>query len=107
MKKRILFLFAIIAIFVLTGCGEKIEYIDNEDPHIYGEWIDEVKPTCESDGILGHYHCSHCGKNFDQFFNELPSIENKTNGHTLVHSKEIPDWLVYWYKRILRMFKMW
>jgi DNA-directed RNA polymerase subunit RPC12/RpoP len=90
MKKRILFLFTIIAIFVLIGCGEKIEYIDNEDPHIYGEWIDEVKPTCESDGILGHYHCSHCGKNFDQFFNELPSIENKTNGHTLVHSKEIP-----------------
>lgn len=90
MDKRFLFLFTLIALFVLTSCGKKIEYLDDEEQHIYGEWIDEVKKTCDSDGVLGHYHCSHCNKNFDEFFNELPSIINKTNGHALVHSNEIP-----------------
>ena len=42
--------------------------------HTYGEWIDEVSATTESEGTLGHYHCSVCEKNFDINKNELASI---------------------------------
>ena len=79
---------ALIVLFALTGCKKKIEYVDEE--HIFGEWIDEEKKTCTTDGILGHYHCSHCNKDFDQFFNELPSIVDKATGHNLIFNKEIP-----------------
>lgn len=88
MNKKIIWLFTVIVILTLAGCRNKIEYIDDE--HVFGEWIDEVKKTCHSDGILGHYHCSHCDKYFDEFFNELPSIEDKTTGHNLVFNREIP-----------------
>ena len=87
MNKKIIWLFTVIVILTLAGCRNKIEYIDDE--HVFGEWIDEVKKTCHSDGILGHYHCSHCDKYFDEFFNELPSIEDKTTGHNLVFNREI------------------
>lgn len=49
--------------------------------HSYGEWISGISPTCAEDGILGHYHCSACEKNFDNEKNELSNIVDKSNGH--------------------------
>ncbi len=43
-------------LFLLTACGEK---------HQFGEWIDDVEPTCTQTGVKGHYHCTHCNKNFN------------------------------------------
>ena len=36
-------------------------------------------------------YCSHCDKYFDEFFNELPSIEDKTTGHNLVFNRKFPQ----------------
>lgn len=33
--------------------------------HSYGEWIEESPADCAGEGILGHYHCSLCGTDFD------------------------------------------
>lgn len=49
--------------------------------HSYGEWISGTLPTCTDDGILGHYHCSVCDKNFDNEKNELTHTIDKSNGH--------------------------
>ncbi len=58
-----------------TVCKKELirESIPKTD-HAYGEWIDEVPATTESEGTLGHYHCTVCGKNFDAEKNELESI---------------------------------
>lgn len=42
--------------------------------HSYGEWIEEIPATTESEGILGHYQCSACEKNFDAEYKELSSL---------------------------------
>lgn len=87
-KSWIIYIF--IAAFVLclfAACAPN-EYIE-EEKHVYGEWIDEVPATCQENGVLGHYHCTHCGKDFDLYFNELSSVVNKTGGHALVHSKAV------------------
>ena len=54
----------------ITLVSEKIVKAD----HDYGEWIEEIPATTESDGNLGHYHCYVCGKNFDADKKELNSI---------------------------------
>ena len=57
MKRRIaiLLLVAMAVVLVFSACGEK---------HVFGEWIEETPATCEASGVKGHYHCSHCDKNF-------------------------------------------
>lgn len=52
--------------------------------HTYGEWIAEVSPTCENEGIVGHYHCSTCEKNFDAEKHELGSIVVSVLEHDMV-----------------------
>lgn len=42
--------------------------------HSFGEWIVGVSPTCTDDGIIGHYHCSLCDKNFDGDKNEIKDV---------------------------------
>lgn len=44
------------------------------DDHAYGEWIEKIHSGCKEEGILGHYHCSVCEKNFDANYNELTSL---------------------------------
>ncbi len=82
-----LFALAVVCLCLLGACAPT-EYVD-EEKHTYGEWIDAVAATCEADGVLGHYHCSHCGKDFDLYFNELATVADKTGGHALVHSKAV------------------
>lgn len=93
MKKSIAILCVIATLFAAicfaVACND-IEYVDDEQ-HNYGEWIDAVPSTCVADGVIGHYHCTDCGKDFDQFFNRLDSVVEKTSGHTLVYNKAIPS----------------
>ncbi len=49
--------------------------------HCYGEWIDEVPPTCVDEGIFGHYTCIACLLDFDKEDNYLPSIVIPAQGH--------------------------
>lgn len=42
--------------------------------HSYGEWIAPIAPTCDTDGVLGHYECSDCGKYFNETKQEITSL---------------------------------
>ena len=37
-------------------------------------WVEGKEPTCEEEGIVGHFHCEACGKNFDPNYGEIESI---------------------------------
>ena len=39
-------------------------------PHSFGDLIDEIPATCVATGMKAHYHCSVCGKFFDESKNE-------------------------------------
>ena len=51
------------------------------DIHIFGQWIPEVPASCESAGLKGHYHCTHCGADFDENFVQLDSLIIDALGH--------------------------
>ena len=40
-------------------------------PHTFGEWVEEVAPTTESNGIMAHKDCTVCGKHFDENDEEI------------------------------------
>ena len=42
--------------------------------HSFGEWHDEVSPTCHKDGTKGYYECSHCEKKFDIDYREITDL---------------------------------
>ena len=42
--------------------------------HVFGEWNDEVAPTCSATGIKGYYVCSHCNKKFDKDYREIDDL---------------------------------
>lgn len=42
--------------------------------HVFGEWNDEVAPTCSATGIKGYYVCSHCNKKFDKDYQEIDDL---------------------------------
>lgn len=71
---------------VCTVCNESTE-TDSIEPkgHNYGDWIEIVNPSCTEEGILGHYHCSVCEKNFDTDKNELSSLVITAKGHDIKH----------------------
>ena len=66
--------------------------------HNYGEWIPEVEPGCETEGVVAHYHCDACGMNFDQYFYYLSSISISPRGHYVVYGEII-------YEDILRLYQ--
>ena len=43
-------------------------------PHTFGEWIEEVAPTTESNGIMAHKDCTVCGKHFDENGEEIADL---------------------------------
>ena len=96
MKKKLglilLLLVTAISIFALSACdgssSKKKDKDDDDDEshsHKYGTWIEEIPATCAEDGVLGHYHCKSCGKDFDSNKNELASLViEKTGIHNFV-----------------------
>lgn len=64
----------------LDGEGAKeIDYSETVIPkgHSFGEWIDEIPPDSERDGVKGHRDCLICGKHFDRENNEITDLTIK------------------------------
>ncbi|MBE6530045.1 MAG: hypothetical protein E7680_05560 [Ruminococcaceae bacterium] len=59
---------------ICTECGETVTEEIRAVGHSYGEWINEVPATCTTEGAKGHYHCSRCGKDFDENYNEIADL---------------------------------
>ncbi|MBR2381079.1 MAG: hypothetical protein IKA84_01105 [Clostridia bacterium] len=50
--------------------------------HVHNfEWVEGKEPTCEEEGIVPHYHCDGCGKNFDPNYGEMESISIQKAEH--------------------------
>ena len=50
--------------------------------HVHSmQFIEGVAATCESKGIVPHYYCSGCDKNFDAENNELTTLDTPAKGH--------------------------
>lgn len=82
--KKLFVLFLIVALavsaLVLVAC----------DKHEYGDWIEEVPANCTEAGTVGHYHCSHCGKDFDRDYNEISDLTIDALGHDWQEQYVIP-----------------
>ena len=37
-------------------------------------WVEGTEPTCEKEGVVAHYHCDGCGKNFDPNYGEVETV---------------------------------
>ena len=48
---------------ICSVCGETEKVTILSAGHTWSDWI-ESAPTCTEEGIVGHYHCSVCGKDF-------------------------------------------
>ena len=85
MKKLVLLLsLIVVACLSLFACGETVE------EHIY-EKHEAVAATCQTDGNLVYYTCSHCDKIFDENQVEIAAIPTTPKcGHTyILHSQEV------------------
>ena len=77
-----------IEYYVCESCGKlfsdgegvnEINYSETVIPkgHSFGEWIDEIPPDSERDGVKGHRDCLICGKHFDRENNEITDLTIK------------------------------
>lgn len=77
-----------IEYYVCESCGKlfsdgegtkEIDYSETVIPkgHSFGEWIDEIPPDSEHDGVKGHRDCLVCGKHFDRENNEITDLTIK------------------------------
>ena len=77
-----------IEYYVCESCGKlfsdgegvkEIDYSETVIPkgHSFGEWIDEISPDSERDGVKGHRDCLICGKHFDRENNEITDLTIK------------------------------
>ena len=77
-----------IEYYVCESCGKlfsdgegtkEIDYSETVIPkgHSFGEWIDEIPPDSEHDGVKGHRDCLICGKHFDRENNEITDLTIK------------------------------
>lgn len=45
------------------------------DEHVHDYvWVEGTEPTCEKEGVIAHYHCDGCGKNFDPNYGEFETV---------------------------------
>ena len=50
--------------------------------HVHNfEWVEGKESTCKEEGIVPHYHCDGCGKNFDQNYGEIDSVITEKGSH--------------------------
>ncbi len=76
MKKALVLLLTVLCVVcvvtLLCACNEN---------HTMGEWIEATPATCTQAGTVGHFHCTHCDKNFDKEGNEIADINIEQLGH--------------------------
>ena len=52
------------------------------DEHVHDYvWVEGTEPTCEKEGVVAHYHCDGCGKNFDENYGEIDSVVAEKGSH--------------------------
>ena len=56
------------------------EDVPTEHEHNY-EWVEGKEPTCKEEGVVGHFHCDGCGKNFDPNYGEIETISIQKAEH--------------------------
>ena len=45
------------------------------DEHVHNYvWVEGTEPTCEKEGVVAHYHCDGCGKNFNPNYGEIETV---------------------------------
>ena len=65
-------------IIITYGTGESTPV----EQHTFGAWQAEVPATCEDEGTLGHYFCSHCNGYFDANKQPMASVTIPTTAHS-------------------------
>ena len=50
-------------------------------PHVYGEWVSRVEPTCTTDGNVKYRYCSVCKKNYDELEIAVDDVTIAQLGH--------------------------
>lgn len=61
--------------FVIT------EVAPSEHVHNY-VWVEGVEATCEQEGVIAHYHCDGCGKNFNPNYVEIETVTLEKTEHS-------------------------
>ena len=68
-----------------AACGKTLDSFGNEvtdaaslvipaKGHNLGDWVEGITATCNESGILGHYHCVRCEKDFDRNGAEIAEV---------------------------------
>lgn len=58
-------------------CGERSDDVFEYgylNEHSYGEWIEEVPATCQTNGIKGHYTCLECKNTFNEYGESMDDL---------------------------------
>ncbi|UKI50886.1 MAG: hypothetical protein L6U99_06005 [Clostridium sp.] len=58
--------------------------------HELGDWIDGINATCTDSGLIGHYHCRICNKDYDNNNTEIANIYVEALGHLHTTDEIIP-----------------
>jgi len=58
--------------------------------HSFEEWVNAIEAACADSGLLGHYHCRTCNKNFDKDGAEIANIYVAALGHLHTTEEIIP-----------------
>ena len=75
--------------------GEEISNLDSlvipAKSHEFGNWIDGINATCTDSGLIGHYHCRICNKDYDNNNTEITNIYVLALGHLHTTNEIIPQ----------------
>ena len=71
--------------------SDESSFVLSPKGHDFGSWIAEVPATCLDNGIIGHYHCDRCEKDYDAENNELDSCLSAPSGHVYTTETIIPQ----------------
>lgn len=78
-----------LMLYTCSNCNHSYSEAVSKLGHDYGEWKEEVAPTTQNYGVVAHYTCSHCNKNFDIDKKELHSIYIGKTGVSVVSIQKI------------------
>ncbi len=74
-----------------VDCGNTFSEVLTAHGHNYDPWIYEIAATCTQEGVVGHYYCNNCNKNYDANSVELQSIVIPKCAHTYTTTEIIPS----------------
>ena len=78
-----------VVIYSCSNCEHSYSEHIAKLGHNYGEWIEEIAPTTDEYGIVAHYNCINCNKNFDSNKKEIYSIYIGKTGVSVLSIQKI------------------